>query len=110
VYQEQKEAGGVLQAAGVGLEGLGSFEGNVMVVPGNMPLLQPETTLLCLEAMIAEGAAGSQVGVLRPPPLFQIHPYPVTPDPSPCCLLYYSSISLHKGAVGAVRGRAFSPS
>lgn len=61
-YREQKEPGGVLQAAGVGLEGLGSFEGNVLVVPANMPLLQPDTTLLCLEAMIAEGAAGTKVG------------------------------------------------
>jgi len=65
-YWEQKEPGGVLQAAGVGLEGLGSFEGNVLVVPANMPLLQPDTTLLCLEAMIAEGAAGTKVGSSTP--------------------------------------------
>lgn len=60
-YQEQAEASGVLQAVEVGLSGLGTFEGNVLVLPGNMPLLQADTTLLCLEAMIAEGSAGAQV-------------------------------------------------
>ena len=62
----QRDCRGVLHAAEVGLEGLGSFEGNVLVLPGNMPLLQPDTTLLCLEAMIAEGSAGAQVARSNP--------------------------------------------
>lgn len=74
-YQEQTEASGVLQAAEIGLNGLGSFEGNVLVLPGNMPLLQPDTTLLCLEAMIAEGSAGAQVSLNAGVPVFLARSY-----------------------------------
>lgn len=65
-YKEQAEAKGVLHATEVGLSGLDSFEGNVLVIPGNMPLLQPDATLLCLEAMIAEGTGGAQVRLSVP--------------------------------------------
>ena len=52
-YEEAgADAEGLLAATERGLRALGGFEGNVMVLPGDMPLLQPDTTLLCLEAMI----------------------------------------------------------
>ena len=60
-YEVQETAGGCLQAAGLGLKGLKSYEGNVMVIPGNMPLLQANTTLLCLEAMVAEDSPAGSV-------------------------------------------------
>lgn len=63
-YERQQDGIGALQAAELGIQRLEEYEGNVMVIPANMPLLQPDTTLLCLEAMIAEGAAGSTVRCL----------------------------------------------
>ena len=61
VYARQACGKGALEAAEVGIQRLGAYEGNVMVLPANMPLLQADTTLLCLEAMIAEGVAGTSV-------------------------------------------------
>ena len=60
-FEVQQEPKGCLQAAETGLRALESYEGNVMVLPANMPLLQANTTLLCLEAMIAEDPQGGTV-------------------------------------------------
>ena len=57
-FESQQDVDGALKAAELGLKGLGNHEGNVVVLPANMPLLQTNTTLLCLEAMIAEDPQG----------------------------------------------------
>ena len=61
IYSQQQQPAGFLDAIASGLLELRDFSGNILVLPANMPLLQPDTTLQCLETMIAEGPGTAQV-------------------------------------------------
>jgi len=65
----QQVARGTGDAAAAGLDALGGFEGDVLVVPGDSPLLAPELVREVLETHRREGAAVTLLSIETEKPL-----------------------------------------